>query len=103
MISGIPRWGNAYDNTPPIAVQAVWNCLIRSPWWLPLPAHMQTFRNLFEAEPITFYQWPETDAGKPIEQPIHINERKSQAARERAEPVLSKPDAQVLADLKLVM
>jgi hypothetical protein len=30
---------------------------------------MQTFRNLFEAEPITFYQWPEMDVGKPIEQP----------------------------------
>jgi hypothetical protein len=40
-----------------------------APWWLTIPARMQTFRNLFEAEPITFYQWTETDAGKPIEQP----------------------------------
>jgi hypothetical protein len=40
-----------------------------APWWLTTPARMQTFRNVFEAEPITFYQWTETDAGKPIEQP----------------------------------
>jgi hypothetical protein len=45
-----------------------WDYLMRLAWWPTLPAHIKTFRDAFGAEPIIFYQWPETDVGKPIEQ-----------------------------------
>lgn len=39
-----------------------WGYLMRLALRLTLLAHIQTFRDVFGTEPITFYQWPETDA-----------------------------------------
>jgi hypothetical protein len=56
------------DDTPPAIVRAVWTAwdwLARVTWWLHLPAGVRAFRDILGAEPIDFYQWPETGEGQP--------------------------------------